>query len=226
MDLSLDIMRDEPTGIIHLSTPVIFGQAILGPVITQFLTRYPACDVAVELTDRQIDLVEETVDVVVRIGPLGGDRLVAKPLGLVYAGLYRASNTQRAAPATIQELANFPLGLLHAGFAAAPVLAMTSVDNREQSLAVKPRLVCLNPWLLKEAALASDLIVVLPNIIAERDVDAHLLERVLPGWFARRAPIHLAFTSPRSMRPAVRAFVDFAVAVIPEMLQKLQRHIE
>ena len=68
------------------------------------------------------------------------------------------------------------------------------------------------------AALSSDLIVVLPDIIADADVRSGRLERVLPGWLVRRVPVHLTFTSRRLVRPAVRAFIDFAAQRIPEAL--------
>ncbi|MGP1397101.1 MAG: LysR substrate-binding domain-containing protein [Inquilinaceae bacterium] len=224
VDLSLDTMRKTPVGTVRATTPVIFGQALLGPVVVAFLKAYPACDLAIDLSDRHADLVEENYDVAIRIGPPGDESLVVKPLGLVEAGLYR-SPAMGPASATIADpeaLARAPVGLLHGGEGAKPMLKLTSANGHEACVPLTPRLVCMNPWLLRDVAVSSDLVVVLPGIIGDPAVRAGDLERVLPGWFARRVPIHLAFTSRRLIRPAVRSFVDLAARAIPDLLKSAE----
>ena len=221
VDLSFERMRDTPAGTVRLSTPVIFGQAILGPIVTGFLRAYPLCDLAVDLSDRHVDLIEETYDVAIRVGPPSDETLVARALGTVCAGLYRAVSASGApAPSTPECLQLMPMGLLHSGEGRQPELTLLSVTGETCRLAVRPKLVCLNPWLLRQAALASDFVVVLPNIIGDPDVEAGRLERVLPEWLVRRVPVHLAFTSRRLVRPAVRAFIDFAAERIPQALKR------
>ena len=213
VDLSFERMRDTPAGTVRLSTPVIFGQAILGPIATEFLRAYPSCDLSVDLSDRHVDLIEENYDVTVRVGPPNDEALVVRSLGTVCAGLYRSRGGlagRSAAPTTPEDLPAVPMGLLHGGTGRQPELTLVSATGDTRRVLVKPRLVCLNPWLLREAALSSDLVVVLPDIIAKTDVEDGRLQRVLPGWLARRVPVHLAFTSRRLVRPAVRAFIDLA----------------
>ncbi|MGC3872289.1 LysR substrate-binding domain-containing protein [Halomonas sp. GXIMD04776] len=225
VDLRLDNLRDKPSGTIRISAPVIFGQAIFGSVVTDFLNRYPDCDLDIALSDRRVDLVEENVDVVVRIGPPENDDLIARSLGTAHAGLYQSALAvnEQSMPTTVDGLRDFRLGLLHAGFGQTPELGLTSETGEGRKVAITPKLVCMNPWLLKAAALSSDMIVVLPDIVAQADVDEGRLQRVLPRWFARRVPVHLAFTSRRLMRPAVRAFVDYAVSVIPAELLRARK---
>ena len=222
VDLSFERMRDTPAGTVRLSTPVIFGQAILGPIVTEFLRAYPGCDLAVDLSDRHVDLIEENYDVTVRVGPPNDEALVARSLGTVCAGLYRSSGVagNSALPATPEDLPAVPMGLLHGGTGRQPELDLVSKAGDTRRVVVKPRLVCLNPWLLREAALSSDLVVVLPDVIAETDVEEGRLQRVLPGWLARRVPVHLAFTSRRLVRPAVRAFIDLASERIRDALKR------
>ena len=106
-----------------------------------------------------------------------------------------------------------PSMLLHAGTGSAPQLSLTTNDGSEHTLAVSPKLICLNPWLLMETALNTDTVVVLPNIVTAENVSNGKLERLLPDMHVRRVPIQLAFPSRRLMRPAVRAFIDLAAQV-------------
>lgn len=216
-ELSIEALRDRPLGPVAISTPVIFGQAILAPVATGFLRAYPDCTLEIDLSDRHIDLVEDRFDAVVRIGPPESDEIIAKPLGVVFAGLY--CSVKADVPKTIDELSGLPLGLLHPGLSQTPELRLTSSAGEERRLPVSPQLITMNPWLLREAALDGDMIVVLPDMVAKPAIEAGRLTRVLPDWSARRAPVHLAFTSRRLMRPAVRAFIDHAAKAIPPRLK-------
>ncbi|MEM8691966.1 MAG: LysR family transcriptional regulator [Pseudomonadota bacterium] len=216
-EVSLDHLRGKPSGIVAVSTPVIFGQSILAPVAAQFLKQYPDCALEIDLSDQHVNLIEDRFDVVVRIGPPESEEIIAKHLGVVFAGLYRAASAPK--PQNVKDLREAPLGLLHPGAAPTPELHLTSVKGAEKTLAASPALVAMNPWLLRDAAIESDLIVVLPDIVAAPAVTEGQLVRVLPDWYARRAPVHLAFTSRRFMRPAVRAFVDHAFATIPPRLK-------
>lgn len=82
-ELSISRQKDEPMGTLNLNAPVLFGRLHVAPLVTRFLTRYP--DVAVNLTfmDRNVNLIDEGVDVAIRIGHLADSSLVARPLGQV-----------------------------------------------------------------------------------------------------------------------------------------------
>ncbi|MDF3833578.1 LysR family transcriptional regulator [Cupriavidus basilensis] len=71
----------EPSGQLVLTAPVLFGQMHVAPAVTRFVQRYPAVHCRMEFTDRVVNLLEEEIDVGVRIGPLADSNLVARPLG-------------------------------------------------------------------------------------------------------------------------------------------------
>ena len=73
----------EPRGIITVTAPVRFGEMHVAPAVTRFLQRYPQVRVRLLLLDRVIDMLEEGVDVAVRIAPLVDSSLVAKPMGRI-----------------------------------------------------------------------------------------------------------------------------------------------
>jgi DNA-binding transcriptional LysR family regulator len=73
-------LATEPRGVLHVSAPVTFGRLCIAPLMHDFLTRHPAIEVELSLTDRLVDLVDEAVDVAVRIGELDDSSLVARQL--------------------------------------------------------------------------------------------------------------------------------------------------
>lgn len=214
--LSLEAMREAPSGLVRLTAPVIFGQAMLGLVASKFLRRFPGCSLDVDLSDRQVDLIDETFDVAVRVGPVSDNLLIARQVGDASAGLYRAAGCGEIGEP--EALAGLPLGLLHPGNAAKPFLDLTSTARETRRIAVTAKLVCMNPWLLLDVARKTDIVVVLPCMVAAEDVRQGRLVRVVPGWYARLVPVRLVYTSRRFVRPAVRAFVDIAIPAIQARL--------
>lgn len=71
----------EPVGALSITAPVLFGQMYVAPLVTRFVQRYPQVRCSVLLLDRVIDLVEEGIDVGIRIGELADSSLVAQQLG-------------------------------------------------------------------------------------------------------------------------------------------------
>ena len=80
---ALSARRIEPRGRLRVTASVMFGRLHVTPVVTSFITRYPAVQTELLLLDRSVDLVEEGVDVAVRIGRLPDSSLVAIPVGAV-----------------------------------------------------------------------------------------------------------------------------------------------
>lgn len=73
----------EPSGPITLTAPVQFGQMYVAPAVTRFALRHPRVKLRVLLHDRVVNLLEEGIDVGVRIGALDDSGLVAQPLGSI-----------------------------------------------------------------------------------------------------------------------------------------------
>jgi DNA-binding transcriptional LysR family regulator len=71
----------EPSGLLTITAPVMFGQLHVAPLVTRFLQRHPLVRCRVLLLDREVNLLEEGIDVGVRIGPLEDSSLIARPLG-------------------------------------------------------------------------------------------------------------------------------------------------
>jgi len=72
-----------PVGHLHVTAPVLFGQMYVAPAITRFVQAHPGMRCSVVLLDRMVNLLEEGLDVGIRIGPLDDSSLVALPLGQI-----------------------------------------------------------------------------------------------------------------------------------------------
>lgn len=82
-DRLLGTQQAEPAGALAVTAPVLFGEYHVAPAVTRFLQRHPQMRVNLVLLDRVVNLVEEGLDVGVRIGPLHDSSLIAQPLGTI-----------------------------------------------------------------------------------------------------------------------------------------------
>jgi len=71
----------QPSGKLRIDVPGRIGRLIIAPALPDFIERYPQIDIALGVTDRAVNLVEDGVDCVVRVGPLGDSGLIARPIG-------------------------------------------------------------------------------------------------------------------------------------------------
>jgi DNA-binding transcriptional LysR family regulator len=83
VELSLSKQRLVPTGVLNVNAPVLFGRLHVVPLVGEFLAQYPLVSINLTLVDRVVNLVEEGVDVAIRIGHLADSSLVASRLGSI-----------------------------------------------------------------------------------------------------------------------------------------------
>ena len=89
MDASVASQTQQPRGTLRVNAPVVFGTRHLSRLLAEYSARFPEVTVELSLNDRFIDLVEEGVDLAIRIGTLAESRLVARrlcPIRLVVCG--------------------------------------------------------------------------------------------------------------------------------------------
>ncbi|WP_136615613.1 LysR family transcriptional regulator, partial [Bradyrhizobium sacchari] len=79
-EASLASAHDEPVGTLRVSAPIAFGRRCVAPVLSGLTTRYPRLSVSLELDDRMVDIVDEGLDVAVRIGALADSSAMMRKL--------------------------------------------------------------------------------------------------------------------------------------------------
>jgi DNA-binding transcriptional LysR family regulator len=205
-------VQSEPRGTVRVTCPVTLAQSTIGLVVPRFLAQHPQVRIEMLVTNRVIDLVQEGVDVALRVRASLEDSgsLVIKNLGTT-KGLLVASPQllQRfGEPRSTDDLRHLP------------TVAMSAVDGRagftlvgpdEQIFTVEHRPVYIADDLLtlKFAVLQGTGMAVLPDYLCIEERARKELVAVLPGWAPREAKVLAVFPSRRGMVPAVRRFLDF-----------------
>jgi DNA-binding transcriptional LysR family regulator len=205
-------MQVEPRGTLRISCPLTLAQSTLGYLIPRYLAQHPQVRIDMRVTNRAVDLVDEGIDVALRVRADLNDSgsVVVKQLGAT-CSLLLGSPDQLARQGT-------PNGL--ADLARLDTVAMASHDGKSAWVLVgpegeevvfnhHPRYVADDLQTLKLAMLAGTGIGFLPESLCRAEVQARLLVPVLPGWTLRPGMVHAVFPSRRGQVPAVRSFLDF-----------------
>lgn len=220
--MSMETLREEPRGWIRVTAPVMLGEVLLGPVIATFLEMNPESDVFLDLSPEASDLVADAFDVAIRTGPPGDGDLITRKVGQAGAALYRRTSCGSPVAQTPEELAGMPFGLLRRSGTKEDRLTLNDGTATPHIISVRPRLVSLNAQVLLQAALESDLIVVLPRMIAYPAVTSGKLRCEAPDFAAHSTDVSIIHTSRRLMRPIVRNFVDHVATELPPLLRKFE----
>ncbi|HEX7911594.1 MAG TPA: LysR substrate-binding domain-containing protein [Paraburkholderia sp.] len=212
----------EPTGLVRASMPVAITDFVLARLLPRFMLRYPKVRLSIEASHRQVDLVEEHVDVVVR--GLGSDvessSLIQAPLCTARWGLV-ASPVYLAQSGTIDEPEALPQSdlLIYASInEPATALRLLGANGAVAQRTIQPRLHSDNIAVLKEAALAGMGIASLPLYACTHEIELGTLRVVLPEWRPREGRLAVLFPTRRGMMPAVRALVDFLKEELPPLM--------
>lgn len=204
--------QTEPRGTIRVACPVTLAQTTLGPILPQFLARYPQVRIDMRVSNRVVDLVEEGFDVALRVRPTLDDSgsLVIKNFGLTRT-LLVASPTQLArqgSPSTWAELQTLDtVSMSTVGEAA--TWQLLGPDGTAHAFQHQPRYVADDLLTLKFAVLAGVGMCALPDYMCADELRDGRLVQVMPGWAPRPGIFHAVFPSRRGLLPAVRRFLDF-----------------
>jgi DNA-binding transcriptional LysR family regulator len=208
---TIDRTRSTPQGLVRMSCPISLIQGAVGAIVARFLVRQPLVRVYVDMTNRRVDVVEEGIDIALRVRtpPLETSDLAMRKIADSAAMLVasRAFLDRHGRPAHPSELARVP------------TLAMTTAGDkytwhfREKDctpIAVThiPRLMTDSFEALREAATAGVGVAYLPQFVVQESLNAGALERVLPEFSLPPGLLHAVFPSRRGMVPAVRALID------------------
>jgi len=201
-----------PRGTLKVSTSVNFGVRHTAPAIAAFLKRYPEVKCDISLSDRVIDLIEEGVDVAIRIGSEGSETLVVRRLGetLVVPCASPEYLALHGAPRTPEELSAHNC-LTYEYVAPRNQWRFRDAEGRERVARVSGNLHSNNGDLLAEAAAQGAGIVYQPTFIVGEAVRAGRLVPLLQDFQALPMPIYAVYSSRKHLSAKVRLFVDFLV---------------
>lgn len=202
-----------PRGLLTVTAPVQFGRLHVAPVVFAFLDAYPEVRASLQLLDRTTNLIEEGIDLAIRIGALPDSSLVATRIGAVRrvvcaSPAYLAARGEPRTPADLHDHELIEM----AGMAAFGSAWAFLENGRETALRVTPRLAVNQADVAIAAALAGRGITrLLSYQVAEHLRDGRLVA-ILADAELPPLPVSILRPSARPYSAKVRAFVDFAAA--------------
>ncbi|RJS25822.1 LysR family transcriptional regulator [Corallococcus sp. H22C18031201] len=201
-----------PRGRLKVNAPISFGTRHLSQAISDYLLAYPEVGVDITLNDRKVDLVEEGIDVAVRIGALPDSSLVARRLAPSRSILCAAPDyvARAGAPRTPADLVHHEC--LEYAYRATPgEWRFRGADGQESVVRVSGRLTASNGELLRVALLKGLGVSLTPSFLIGEDVAAGRLVRLLPEYAPPEVGIHAVYPRGRHLSAKVRSFIDFLV---------------
>jgi len=209
-------LKAEPQGLVRISCPIEMDRQISG-CLPHFLQQHPRLRVQVIVSNRRVDLIEESVDVAVRIRQkLDTDadmqvRIISRStLFLAASPGFVASHGQPATPA---ETPAFPT-LGHRDQPGLDRWILTNAAGEQAEIVHEPKVSASTFPILMAAAIAGLGISLVPEDQAREAMTQGQLVRILPEWETPQGILHLVFTSRRGLLPGVRAMIDFLVEAL------------
>jgi DNA-binding transcriptional LysR family regulator len=199
--------REAVAGPLRVASSVSFGRLQLAPRLRGFLQVHPQVSVDLQLSDQNVDLLSEGVDVAIRIGELKDSNLIARQIGLtrrltVASPAYLA---RHPGPQTPEELAQHNCLL----FTLLKQFDTWSFDDGRYSVQVRGNVHSNNSEAIREMVLSGLGISLSPSWLYREDIDAGQVVQILPNYTPSSLPIYAVFPANRRQSARVRAFVDF-----------------
>lgn len=217
-------VQQKPRGRIRVSCPISVAQSLLSPILPEFMLKYPEVELQLDVTNRRVDLIEEGLDVALRVRTetLEDSTLVVRRLSTTLVLMVASPEllAQHGTPQEPADLARLPaLGMVpYDGRYVWPLLAK---DGTRVSIMYTPRLISDDLVVLRDAALAGVGAAWLPAYMCCEGIRSGRLVHLLPDWSFPTGQFHAVYPTRRGLMPAVRAFVDFLAERIPQQAAEI-----
>ena len=210
---AIDQTRASPQGVVRISCPLGVLQMGVRAILAQYLADNPSVRIMLDATNRRVDVIEEGLDIALRVRllPLDDSELTLLPL-------LTSQRILVASPALLAQHA--PLTRLD-DLARMPTLAMANTNDKYQwhfqapnpvVLTHQPRLATDDLETLLEATLRGIGVAQLPTSLVQNDLVQGRLVQILPDCPSPSGSLHAIYPSRRGMVPAVRSVLDALLA--------------
>jgi DNA-binding transcriptional LysR family regulator len=204
------LLQSEVQGALRVGTSVAFGRRVLVPLVLRFMQQHPRLRVELSFDDRYVDLVEQGVDVAVRMGRLADSSLGAQYLGMnPWATVAAPSYLQaRGVPQTPEDLSAHD-ALIYSSVQGDARWHFTGPRSAVQTVEVQGFLRSNNLSALLAATREGMGIATLPRYVAEASLQAGAVQEVLTDWALPAQEIHAVYPSPRLVPAKVSSFTGW-----------------
>jgi DNA-binding transcriptional LysR family regulator len=203
-------VRGQPSGTLRLNVPVTYGKHVVVPALARLARRYPKLAFEVTFSDRWVDLIQQGLDAVVRMGELRDSTLVARRLG--EQGLVTCASPaylkRCGVPEALPRLAEHDCVVFRLPSSGRPRPWQYREGRRTHEFVPASRCVMNEGEAIVEAAVAGLGIAQVPDYMCADAVRAGRLVEVLAALRPRPMPISLVYPSARRVTPRVRALLE------------------
>ena len=211
LDATITDQTAEPRGLLRVSAPRNFGESTLAPAIFEYLKKYPKVTLDLRLEDRYVDLVDEGIDVALRISTLADSSLIARKIAdmHVVVGASPALLKTVGAPQHPDDLRHLPC-IIDVNLQGQSNWRFIEND-KTISVPVNGPLRVNSPLAARKAAAMGLGFVVLPSYLADPLVASGELVPVLPGFLPTGQTLQAVYPHRRHLAGKVRALIDHLV---------------
>lgn len=201
-----------PSGVIRVTAPVVFGEVWLAPLLPGFLDAYPDVSVRLTLIDNTLDLIDEGVDLAIRISRELAPGLAARPLGKMRYVLVATPDylQQSGYPAEPDDLTAHRC--IYLGYGSFGDHWSMQKGKQQYNVQIPARLTINNSSAILAATLAGGGIGLVPDFTAGAAIAAKQVEVVLPDWefcTPYTGNIYAVYTPGKHLALKIRVFIDY-----------------
>ncbi|RJG49896.1 LysR family transcriptional regulator [Motilimonas pumila] len=211
-ELAVTQMQLTPSGKLKITAPMTYGEKFIAPVILDFLAAYPQIDIELILTNQTLDLIDNNIDIAIRLGHLTDSSLKARKLATrqLYVCASPAYLERSGEPHTLSELSQ------HSCLVGSVDFWRFREQDKGKSLKVSGRIKCNSGLALLEAASKGVGLVQLPDYYVRRGLDEGSLVEVLQAYRDQPEGIWALFPPTKRTSVKVRLLLDFLVERLAE----------
>jgi len=201
--------QNQPTGTLRISCPVDFGTQHLVPVIKQVRALYPLLKIDLLLEDRVINMVEDGVDLAIRIGWLQESNLVAKKICETPVIVFASPEylAQKGIPKTPQDLQQHDWVSL--SLFSSPLTWQFEHNGQKQSVQMHSQLKTNSVAAILALVKSGQGISALSKFVMQDDIDQGLLQPLLTDYQLEPSGVYAVYPHREHVPPKVRIFIDF-----------------
>jgi len=209
-ELEVTANQDLIRGRLNVVMPVEVGQKVFGKSINAFLKQYPHVSLHLELSNREVDLIAEGIDLYVQVGDINDSGMVARPFHssrriLVASPEYLALNGNIASPADLAA-PHHQIKIYNA--VKIPYWALEK-DGQQVQIELPYRFRVNTITSAVSACLDGLGIALLPEFICREHIERGELIQILPGWVSPVVPISFVYPQRELIPNRLRLFIDF-----------------
>lgn len=201
---------EEVAGVIKVTVPEDIGSELMAGICHDFQRLHPRVELAIHASNQLVDLVKDSIDVALRIGPARDSSMIRRKVGQIGLMLVASPDllARQGTPTRLEQAAALPFLAFSAVGQRRPILRMTNGRER-RAIRFESRFWCNNFFVLRSMACAGAGLAPVPAFLARDLIARGQLVPVMKDWVVETNPVQILIPSQKDVPLRIRAFVDF-----------------